>query len=481
MTIHFLYGRRESLTAKSETYKKAVRKYLESLGFSQTTESGVEGTFEDMTFYNPTIEPGKRFLIEAKAEELSLTDFKLATELIKYFRLWLKASDGGFKFWLFAQAVKKPEQWEAIFSENNDVAAVNKWCEWYNASAVKKNKQVLSNQEMERITRFFSECNLTVANSQRLEMAICEKEDKATQSMSRLAKELLAIVSKNTMPVMKKSTVVLNVCPIELPLNYYICQATTGNKNEIFEALRDKEIPPFILKSKSRLMYSFIQFDGTNPLSQFAIGQQKVEITNRLREENPGLCSEIVNVFLGRMIWNRGMLRDKSRDIWYFPMLEKNRKVRQVKGPNGKKQWVVKRYVHLKDTKYGQKGETSFFFHKGLKLRTQIYFGKSYIEILPKKYYTRDGSTPISGEERKRLDLHFRKPQFNRAKTQISLMRFWRFLLFEPEKNNIKPESWLPLFKFGDFVTVKANWSPSAIERTQTRLWDFGGAKPECK
>ena len=63
MTIHFFYARRESLTAKSEAYKKAVRKYLESLGFSQTTDSFTEGTFDDMTFYNPTIEPGRRFLV----------------------------------------------------------------------------------------------------------------------------------------------------------------------------------------------------------------------------------------------------------------------------------------------------------------------------------------------------------------------------------------------------------------------------------
>ena len=100
MTIHFFYARRESLTAKSEAYKKAVRKYLESLGFSQTTDSFIEGTFDDMTFYNPTIEPGKRFLVEAKAEDLSLAKLEFADELIKYFRRWRKPTKGEFTFYL---------------------------------------------------------------------------------------------------------------------------------------------------------------------------------------------------------------------------------------------------------------------------------------------------------------------------------------------------------------------------------------------
>jgi hypothetical protein len=481
MTIHFLYGRRESLTAKAEAYKKAVRKYLESLGFSQTTDSAVEGTFEDMTFYNPTIEPGRRFLIEAKAEDLSLTNFKLASELVKYFRLWLGRSNGGFKFYFFAQAVKEPERWEALFSEENDAFAIKQWCKWYNSSASKKSKQGLSDHEIKEIGKFFAECKLIVANSQRLETAVCEKEDKATQSISRMSKELLSVVLKRTAPLMKKSNIIMNVLPVELPTKYYVCEANTGNKNEIFEALKDREIPPFVLKSRSCLMYSFIPFDQSNPLTQFAIGQQKAEITRNLQQKNPALCSEIVNVFLRRIVWNRGILRDKDSNISYFPMLEKTKKTRYVKGPNGKQQWVVKRYAYLEDTKYGKKGETNFFFHRGLMLETPTYFGKSYVEISPKKYYTRDGSTPIGGEERKRLDLHFRNPKYDRANTRIRLMRFWRFILFEPQKNKTKPENWLPLFNFGDFVTLKVDWSPNVIERTQTRLWDFGGHDKICE
>ena len=481
MTIHFLYGRRESLTAKAEAYKKVVRKYLETLGFSQTTDSAIEGSFEDMVFYNQSIAPGRRFVLEAKAEDLALTDFRFAEEIVKYYKLWQDGSaDGAFNFMFFAQAVKLPEKWESLFSEKDNQIAVNEWCKWYNSSAKKKSKQVLSGLEINEIGKFFFRSDVKVANSQRLEMAICEKEDKSAQSISRKAKELLSVVSKRTVPEMKKSTLIMNILPVALPAYYYVCQASTGNKNEIFEALKDKEIPPFVLKSKSRLMYSFLEFDKPNPLSEYTVGQQTTALTKELQQQNPGLCSEILNVFLRRIVYDRGILRDKESGISYYPMTEKTKKIRQVKGPNGKKQWVAKRYAYLQDSKYGKKGETNFYFHRGLILDTPTYFGNSYIEISPKKYYTSDGTTPMDGEKRKKLDLKFRNPKYDRANTRVRLMNFWKFILFEPEKSRAKPEAWLIQFKFGDFVTQKVDWSPNVIARTQTRLWDFGGAELAC-
>ena len=394
-------------------------KNLEALGFSQTTDSAVEGSFEDMIFYNPTIAPGRRFVIEAKAEDLALPDFQFADELVRYFRLWQDGSTkGAFNFLLFVQAVKKPENWEELFSKKDNATAAGQWCKSYNASAAKKNKPVLSVQEIKEIGRFFFESEVKVANSQRLEMAICEKEDKAAQSISRKAKELLSVVSKRTSPEMKKSTIIMNILPVELPTHYYICQARTGNKTEIFEALKDKEIPPFVLKSRSRLMYSFLEFDKANPLIDFTVGQQTTALTKELQQQNPGLCSEIVNVFLRRIVYDRGILRDKESDISYYPIQENTKKVRQVKGPNGKKQWVAKRYAYLEDSKFGKKGETNFYFHRGLMLDTPTYFGNPYIEISPKKFYTKDGLTPMDGEKRKKLDLKFRNPQYDRAKLE---------------------------------------------------------------
>ena len=90
---------------------------MESFGFSQTTDSAIQGTFTDMIFVNPVTDPGKKFLIEAKAEIVKLKSKKLARELVKYFRM---SQNSGLKdtlFKLFAQGVDKPTEWESFFSE----------------------------------------------------------------------------------------------------------------------------------------------------------------------------------------------------------------------------------------------------------------------------------------------------------------------------------------------------------------------------
>jgi hypothetical protein len=217
VTIHFFYARRESLTAKSEAYKRAVRKYLEQLGFSQTTDSFIEGTFEDLTFYNPSIQPGRRFLVEAKAEEISLTKPEFADELVKYFRMWKKPTNDGFTFYLFATSVKKPEKWNAMFSETGEQETIKKWCKWYNTSAVKRGKALLSEQEDKDFKKFLFKSEVNVVGVEWLEAAACEKEEKSAQSMSRKAKTYLKLVSERTAPLMKKSTIIMDILPIQLP------------------------------------------------------------------------------------------------------------------------------------------------------------------------------------------------------------------------------------------------------------------------
>ena len=476
VTIHFLYGRRESLTGKSEAYKKSVRAYLESFGYSQITDSSVEGTFEDMLFCNPTIAPGKKFLVEVKAEDLSLRSCKFAKELTRYFRLWhAKEPSERFNFHLFVQAVKKPDEWEAIFSENNQSFAVRRWCNWYNTKCLKENDIPLSDQEIIDIAKFFSETIVTVGNSQRLEIAVCEKESKSASSISKMAQSLLSIVEKRRAPTMKKSNLIMNILPISLPPYYYTCQSSAESKTDIYEGLKGRLIPPFIWRTKSRLMMSFVRFDRENPLTEYAAEPETTLKTKDLQSENPPLCSELVNVHLRRIIWNRGVYRDGKAGIFYFPMLDKSKIKRMVMGPNKKPRWVVRKLVHLEDSQYGKKGEPNFFFHRAVELETPTYWGDSYVELTPRKYYTFDGETAIDGETRKKLDAKFRNPQFDRCKTRLGLMRLWKYVLFESKEYAMKPEKWFDNFRFGHFIREVVDWSPKVIDREQTRLWDFGG------
>lgn len=471
MAIEFLYGRRESLVGKAEAYKKSVRVYLESFGYSQTTDSIIEGTLADMVFYNPTIAPGRKFLIEAKAENIALKSRKLAKELVKYFRLWqAHENKGTFKFILFAQSVKRPTEWESLFSETKNILPGNRWCNWYNSNCLEEGEDPLDFQDKKDVTRFFAESEVKVGNNVQLELAASEKESKSASSVSRIAETLLKIVNKRRAPIMSKSMLIMNILPIKVPDHYYTCGSTASSKTEIYEGLKGKLIPPFIWRKDGSMM-SFAKFDEDNPLYGYIKGTVSTCKTKELQVQNPPLCSELVNIHLRRIIWNKGVYRDE--EIFYFPMRDKSKERRIELDQSGKKRWVVKKLVFTKDTEFAKKGETNFFFHRALELGTPTYWETSYVELTPRKYFTRDGETPLEGDIRARIDAKFRNPYYDRSKSRIGLMKFWKFILFESKSYQIPPEKWFDAFQFGDFIKEQVSWSPKVIGREQTRLWDF--------
>jgi len=473
MTIRFLFGRRESLYGKSEGYKKSVREYLESYGFSQTVDSSVEGSFEDMIFYNPNIAPGKRFLIEAKAEVVSLKSKKLARELVKYFRLW-QAKDRDVKFLLFIQGVKRPKEWESIFSDINTFKFVQKWCEWYNKRCLKEGEISFDEQDVKEMSDFFADSEVIVGTHLDLQHAVLEKETSSAYSISRIAKSLYDLVDRRRIPVLKKSILVTNILSINVPKNYFICKSSARTKEEIYAGLKGKVIPPFLFTKDKEIM-AFSEFDETNPLCKYTIGTVKTFNTRDFQIENSSFCSQLINIHFRRIIWNKGVYRDPKANIYYFPMIDKSSEVREISSYTGQKRWVVKKLVYTEDTEYHRKGDVNFYFHRGVELRTPTYWGNSFVEMIPRRYYTLDGIHWTDGEIRAKIDKKFRKSSYDRSKSRLSLMKFWKYILFESKDFVIPPEKWFTKLKFGDFVKDSVKWIPRVIGRNQYRLWDFKG------
>jgi hypothetical protein len=472
MAIQFLYKRRESLTGRSEAYKKSVRAYLESEGYSQTTDSYIEGTLEDMVFHNPTVAPGKRFVVEVKAEALSLHSCKFAIELVRYFRMWQSEDENNkSNFVLFAQALKEPEQWELIFGRLNDRDEVENWCTWYEDKCREDNETELIEKDIKDIGKFMAGSRVVVANSVELDTAVSEKQLKSALSISRMAKTLFEQVNKRKSPIMRKSTLIMNILPVTVPSHYYLVQSSAASKQEIYEGLKDKLIPPFIW-SRNREIMTFSPFDESNPLRGYVSGDAKSMLTESLQLANPPLCSNLINIHLRRILWNKGIWRDS--EFFYYPLLDTVRSERSVEGQN-KQKTVVKKYEHTKDTAFAKKGDVNFYFHHAVEIGTPTYWGTSYIELIPRRYYTLDGQTPIDGEIRAKIDSHFRNPNFDRNSNRLSLMRFWKFVL-QSKEYEIPAENWFDEFKFGEFISMKVDWSPEAIGRKQT-TWELWGEK----
>lgn len=472
MPINFLYGRRESLHGKAEVYKKSVRTYLESLGFSQTTDSRIQGTFADMVFVNPHTDLGKKFLVESKAEEVSLKSKKLARELIEYFRLSQSISlQDEMKFKLFLQAVTKPEEWEKFFSENTNSQIVQDWCDWYNIKCLEEGEKELDESTIKKVSEFFAKTEVTIGPAVDLEQAALENQSVSGLSITKMAKALLGIVNRRNAPVFTKSKLVMNIIPITVPKCYFSFKTNTRNKEEIYA--RNGGEPPFIF-TREREIFTFADLDHENPLSDYVKGEIATHNTKELQDLNPRFSSDLVNIHIRRIFWKRGIYRDKFVNVYYFPILDTSKDRLEISNEKGKSRWVVKKIIRKKDTPYHKKGETNFFFHRGVELKTPTYWGNSYVELIPRRYYTLDGATIIDGKIRDRIDRNFRNPNFDRSGTRLSLMRYWRYLLFESPY--VKPyEKWFEKFQFGSFVSKEVGWSPSVIGRNQMSIWEYNG------
>lgn len=470
MTIHFLYGRRESLHGKAEAYKRNVRLYLESMGYVQTTDSSVQGTFEDMVYVNPHTDLGKKFLVEAKAEELTLKKRKFAEEIVKYFRV--SQSDSEFRFKLFVQGVKKPDEWNLFFSPNNSQVVVD-WCQWYNEKVTNAGDKGLNDKEVSQFANFLAHSEVTIGSSVDLDQAALDEQKISNLSIPKMAQNLLGLVNRRKLPFFSKSIIVMNILPVNVPPNYFSFNTNARTVDDVYAKKLGE--PPFILqRGASNEILTFAKVDEENPLREFVKGEIKTLRTKDFQEQNPTLASSLIQTHLRRLFWKRGLYRDKFAKILYYPMIDKSYERLEMIDKKGKKRWVVKKIVRTKDTPYHKKGETNFFFHRGVEFRTPTYWGNSFVEIIPRRYYTLNGENVIDGKIRDRIDRKFRNPNWDRSGTRLGLMRFWKYLLFESEF--IKPsEKWFNDFSFGNYESKEVNWIPEVIGRNQTSIWEYNG------
>jgi hypothetical protein len=475
MTIYFLYGRRESLQGKSEAYKKSVRDYLESTGFCQTTDSAIQGTFQDMVFVNPLTDPGKKYLIEAKAEVVSIQSKKLARELVKYFFLSQTSELQGMRFKLFAQGVNRPTLWESIFAEKNDYIKVKEWCEWYNSKCLEENEVPLDDGKIHQIFEFFSKSDIIVGTVVDLQHAVLDNQSISGLSISKVAANLCNLVDRRREPLPIKSRLVLNILPITTPKVYYSFESALKDKLEIYDTLKSDliPVPPFLLTREKQIL-TFADMEKDNPLFTLIKGNVQTLFTKTLQNRNAILSTELINVHLRRMFWNQGLYRDPKANILYFPMKDNSMDRIEVLDQRGIRRWVVKKIVQRTNSKYHKMGEINFYFHRGVEVRTPTYWGESFVELTPRRYYTLDGQKWVDGDIRGRIDRRFRNPNFDRSSARLGLMKFWRYILFE-KPLIIPAEKWFSKFTFGAFLAETVNWSPKVIGRTQMRLWDHNG------
>jgi len=118
VTFISLKGNRESLTRKSEEYKKKVIEYMKSRGYMLTHDSYFDGTLPDLIFKRIFIEGDKETWVETKNTELSLKDGKFLSELGRVFNAYIHRNEPQrFNYFIFVKKCLSQRIWKNIFEE----------------------------------------------------------------------------------------------------------------------------------------------------------------------------------------------------------------------------------------------------------------------------------------------------------------------------------------------------------------------------
>jgi hypothetical protein len=425
-----------------------------------------------MVFVNPSTDPGRRFLVESKAEVLSLHSKKFARELVTYFEMTQNPCLGKDpKFILFSEDLVKPSEWEVFFDGMVNSNKVKEWCNWYNTKCLKEGETTLDETTVHRFALFLANSEVIVGSIVDLLQAAIENQSMSSLSINKKAKSLLKLAERRKVPVCSKSRLVMNILPITVPTCYYSAVTDARDKQEIYYNLKDVITPPFLF-TKNKEILTFAEFDSDNSLCKYLNGSIKTMLTSDMQSQNPSFASQLVNIHLRRIFWNRGLFRDPVAEIYYFPMIDQTNERLTIIDQRQKQRWVVRKIIQQEDSKYKRKGDVNFFFHRGVELQTQTYWGQSFVELIPRRYYTFDGKTYSEGEKRAKIDRGFRNPAYDRSQTRLGLMRFWRYVMFD-SAYKIPAEKWFIKFQFGDFVAQTVNWAPKVIGRNQASLWDY--------
>lgn len=460
---------RESLTYTGEAFKNAVRQYLESLGYSQTTDSYIEGHLQDMVFVNRDIDPGRLFYVEAKSTKVSLRQKDFCSELINYLFLWLRTTrENRFKFLMFIQEESNFLWWKAIFGDETDETSLREW--------IVENKVHLSDEkqlEFEKypwneIVLFFRETYVYIGPAYRLEIAAEEKRKTSALSPPRKARNLLEESERRNNLINRKCELVSNLIEIELPESITVVKTKYRYPAEIWNVFEH----PF--KLEGNILYTFCPPDK-NLFDGIALGEPETIETQILKSSNPQKLVTLINYHLSKVLRIRGM--KKYKDLYFFlPYYDGDTIAdRYIDGINGKPRRVARpMFKKVEDDAEGSNSELNFVYHSGVEVFAKIYWNQCYIQISPVKHYTSDGRIPIEGEFRDRLDRHFRNPLYNRNSRHLSWIKFWKYYLFERAAEDQSMNCWFKRFKFKSFESVDVVGVPESLEKEQRILWEYG-------
>ena len=474
MTIHSIGKTRESLNWSSENYKEAIREYLDTMGYSQISDSFIEGDLADMVFINPSLAVGERTLVESKATAISSSDEKLALEVVKYLIEWLKLDqEERFKFFIFAKSITKKGEFKKYYSSDCTKKSVQSLIDSVKGKLDKSGQEIIEAADFKEVFSFFRKIEIWEGTYEVLKAAATSKKKYSKLSLEGYAKSLITEVTRRSQPIQKKTTLVSNLVEFTPPNVYYRLKVKYTDSKSIYKHYNamEKQIPPFLI-GRNDLIYTFHDLKSENPFADTATGDPiEIELEE---EENGQFIIWLINQHLRRLFFLKGIRRAPDSNIFFFePLRDESGKLetRMCVNQHGKEKEVTIPYYKGEE---GQEKTLNFVFHHAVEATAKKYWDRWFIELWPRKEYSPDGIHLYDGDTKSAIDNKFRNPLFNRSSNRLSSIRFWRYYLLESELDRAESEKWLRNFRFGKFWETIFGWKPATNPSNQAILEEYG-------
>jgi hypothetical protein len=487
---------RESTHYTSEEYKKAVRKYMESIGYAQTYDSKYEGTLADMCFIPLTDQASSyEIWVECKATKLSISDSQFMNELFSYFSAWSHRTHSmRFQFKIFIKQLMNVKRWESIFGirmNHDDIEQyILKWKDTINS---KDTSFQCDNSDIES---FFSEIDIIEADSHTLYEIAQQRTDSESAFMEvrMQAKQHLKKMKERSKPLLKKSKIITNLLQFQPPTKYDTFSIKYTSLEQIIDSMKGIQSPPYVYLGKSRIL-AIHHLDNDDFFSTLNPEIEGLYSLDEIQTEYPNEFRKLINFSLNSYLRRRGIAKYKK---WYYFIARKEAiklLPRKIRTKGNQRITVVKpmKITSTHDVQVSQQllnisddtnsndkvssisadSELNFMFHEGFTARYLQIWGQHFININLHRIYTNDGINVIEGDSASRIDRGFRRPNLNRPDIISNKIKKISESIFKDSTSLFNSTDWSYNFKFGKLLTVSTDWSPDQTATDQLPITTF--------
>lgn len=436
MTFINLLGEREALTANSEQYKAKITNFMRKQGYVLVADSSVEGRFADLIFARPEVDGKTETWVEAKYEELSLSNKKFISELGKYYASYLSMNpESRFKFFMFIKRCKNLNVWKNIFDPAKEKLKeierlFEKVIEFSQGDIAEK----IRKSGMDAFLEFIRDTRIYQGNYDSLCLKIDQierqKEDLYQPSIldeTSYLKDRPEFLTGNLLPVVRFPKWLWITHGTKLgwrekaKLQWHGCCAVRSNKVYSISS-------PNSYRGKSRFL----------SLSEWT----KIPWDECLLEENARI--DIVKELIKQFVISKGrkvgcMFDAETNSLFFVHENTHDRTQKKFGRQVSRAYWKNSRQLY-------------FVEHRSTKVYVKFLGGRFYVVLKPWRLFTKDGLVVIRGQRAKELHYNF-PPKFEFNHVSLGWLKYWKEIL----KLDVRALDEENVFMISDFGKVEIN------------------------